>query len=339
MRVTPNCDSINSFYICNAIGVQWAPDIAYGAGYYFVAWSDNRTGYYQIYGVRVTPSGTVMEPNGLLIGYGVNPYYYYPQVVFNGTNYFVIWTTGSSPYRLMGRFINPDGSFGSDTLMICNIPNYAYRPRIAFDGNNYLVAWIEYNSIVNNYSIKGQRVSTTGIPVGSMFTIADTVDYNSLSVRFAFSRYIIVFAKQIGIDIQHCGKYYNTSGQPMSGIFNISNTSYNCFFGDVYPGANSRYINVWTENRTNTDIYGNLDVGIGIEEENSTVRNVSNLRSTIVSNAIEFRDRKTSGAVYDVTGKKIGVISAGHFDCRHLASGVYIVKSDLGETFRIIKIE
>ncbi len=340
MRVTPTCDSINSFYISNATGVQWSPDIAFGAGYYLAVWSDARSGYYQIYGARVTPSGSVMEPNGLLIGYGTNPYYYYPAVVFNGTNFLVVWANSSSPYQINGRFVNPNGSFGSDTLKLANASNYLYRVRLAYSGTNYLLTWTEYSSITYTYSVKGQIVSNSGAPVGSPFTIADSVDYYSLSVRFAGTNYLVTFSKSVGSTYQICGRFVNTSGQPVGNIFNISNESYTCYYNDLYLGTSNRFLNVWCEYRNNSyDIYGNLDVVIGIEENNAEKNLDGSLKSTIVTKAIEFSKKTTSGTIYDISGRRIDSLRNGHYDCSHLSTGIYIIRTNNGNQYRVIKIK
>jgi hypothetical protein len=340
VRVTPSCDTINSFYISFYSGTQWSPDIAYGGGYYLAVWSDTRSSYYTIYGARVTTSGTVLEPNGLLIGYGASPYYYYPSVVYNGTNYFVIWSTGNSPYRIMGRFVNTNGTFGSDTLRLLNCSNYVYRTRMAHDGANYLVTWIEYSSVTYNYSARGQMISGTGTPIGSVFTIADTVNYSTLSVRFAAGSYLAIFTKSIGSVDQICGRYINTAGQPVGGVFNITNSSYSSYYGDLFFGADNRFLNAWAEYRgSNYDIYANLDVVIGVDEVRPAGITKEMLRSTIITRALEFTDRSIAGTVYDATGRKVVRFNNGYCDCTGLNSGVYIIKTDDQKQYRVIKVK
>ena len=340
MRVTPSCDSINSFYISNASGVQLSPDIAFGGGYYFAVWSDNRAGYYQIYGARITTSGTVLDPNGILIGPSSGAYYYYPSIIFNGNNFLVIWSVNTTPYRVMGRFVNPNGSFASDTLRLANASNYVYRVRHTFSGSNYLVCWAEYSPATYTYSVKGQIVSNTGVPVGSPFNIADSVQYTALSVRWAVNNYLVAFSRRVGSIYQICGRFINTSGQPVGGIFNISNNSYNCYYNDLYMGSGNRFLNVWSEYRTNNyDIYGNLDLVIGVEENKPDERTYSGLRSTVITKTIEFSNAEINGEIYDVSGKLIGNLENGRYDCSKLNAGIYFVRTDKGERFKFVKIK
>jgi hypothetical protein len=46
---------------------QQAPAIAYDGTNYLVAWTDHRGSLADIYGARVTPSGRVLDPHGLLL--------------------------------------------------------------------------------------------------------------------------------------------------------------------------------------------------------------------------------------------------------------------------------
>ncbi|MEO0095904.1 MAG: hypothetical protein ABIL66_08445 [candidate division WOR-3 bacterium] len=80
MRVTPDCDTINSFYIYydGPTPVQNSPDITFGGGNYFVIWGDGRSLNYQIYGTRVTPAGSVLDPGGILLSRNPNANYSYP---------------------------------------------------------------------------------------------------------------------------------------------------------------------------------------------------------------------------------------------------------------------
>lgn len=316
-----------------------SPDIAFGGGYYFAVWSDNRSGYYEIYGARITTTGTVLEPSGILIGPSSSSYYYYPSVIFNGNNFLVIWSNSAAPYCIMGRFINPNGSFASDTLTLANASNYVYRNRHANSGSNYLVTWVEYSPVTYTYSARGQIVSNAGVPVGSPFTIADSVQYSALAVRWAVNNYLVAFSRQVGSIYQICGWFVNTSGQPMGSVFNISNNTNNCYYHDLYLGSGNRFLNAWSEYRTNNyDIYANLDVTIGVEEEHSDKNINSGLRSTIITQAVEFRDAQTHGAIYDISGKLIGYLKNGRFNCSALNAGIFIIQTDKGEQFKIIKI-
>ncbi|MEO0128586.1 MAG: hypothetical protein ABIL44_12675 [candidate division WOR-3 bacterium] len=338
MRVTSTCDSINSFFISNAPGVQQSPDVCFGGGYYFAVWIDRRNSYNEVYGARVSTTGTVLEPNGIQIGTDAQPYFYYPSVAYNGTNYFVIWSSPSfSPYKIMGRFINTNGSYGSNIFDVLTLSQSAYTTRIAWSGSNYLLCWIEYQPVGYTYTVKGCMLSSSGTPIGSIFTIADTVDYSSLAVRHSGVNYLVTFSKIVGSYNQICGRFYSTSGTPLGPYFNISNINYNCYNCDHYLGANNKFLTVWQEYRTDYDIYGNLDVSVGIEENDQKLQNHT-LTSYIVGNELRV-DKTICGAIYDATGKFIGNVKNGYFDFTCYSSGIYILRTVDNQICKIVKLK
>lgn len=340
MRVTPSCDTINSLYISNAVGVQQNPDIAFGGGNYFTIWSDTRYSYYYIYGARITTNGINLDPNGIPISALDNNYYYYPTLIFNGTTFFVLWSTSTIPCRIIGRFINTNGSYASDTFTVFSSASYIYETKIAYSGSNYFLAWNEYNQTTYTYTARGCILSTSGTPIGAPFTIADSVAYNSLAVRFAGSNYLITTSKQIGSLNQIIGRYYNTAGQPVGSLFNISNTPYHCYAGDLYLGANNRFLNVWQEYRTNNyDIYGNIDIQVGINEYKKEIPDSKQNPPIIVSNSIILPNKNAKGTIYNIAGRIIANFQNGYCDCSQWNPGIYFLVCKNNEYYRIIKIK
>ncbi len=80
-----------------AAGSQSVPGLASDGSDYFVAWNDQRSSAYpQIIGTRVTAAGEVLDPNGIVISSGETSTNGAPAVAFDGTNYLVAYSTGSS---------------------------------------------------------------------------------------------------------------------------------------------------------------------------------------------------------------------------------------------------
>ncbi|MGQ9465780.1 MAG: hypothetical protein ACUVQ4_08800, partial [bacterium] len=71
---------------------QQSSDITFDSINFLVVWEDNRAlTNYDIYGCRVSTSGSVLEPNGILIS-GTTNIQENPSVVgFDHTNFFVVW--------------------------------------------------------------------------------------------------------------------------------------------------------------------------------------------------------------------------------------------------------
>ena len=339
VRVTPSCDSINTVVVCNAPNIQQMPDVAFGDSNYMAVWSDGRAGLiYRIYAGRVTPAGTVLDPVGFQVGPSNNLYHYYPSIAFNGTRFFVVWAYGSTPYDLMGRFINTDGTLG-DTISILKPGNPTYTTRLAFDGTNFLLAWVEYTG--STFDLKGLTISgATGAPIGVSFTIASNVYYdNSVGLCYSAPYYQITYSTIQGSTNQIFGRFYNTSGQPVDSAFQISNSTYNCYQCGVTPGSGDHFLNIWSEARSTWDIYGNTDIQTGIANQDVRKPSHWNTGPTIFTNATRwhYADRGRA-VVYRADGRKIGIGENGFYDSSRLGSGVYFLVTETGETIRAVII-
>ncbi|UCG93010.1 MAG: hypothetical protein JSV97_04710, partial [candidate division WOR-3 bacterium] len=127
MRVTPECDSINSINISSAGGIQESPEIAFGIDNYMVVWSDARIGSRtNVYGARITSTGTVLDPVGILIGPATETHQREPSIAFTGTRVLVVWSYSSIPFAETGRFVHCDGSLG-DTVRIADVADEPCR--------------------------------------------------------------------------------------------------------------------------------------------------------------------------------------------------------------------
>lgn len=107
--------------IGSAEGNQSTPRVAFGGGTHFVVWSDARSGTGDVYGTRVRPDGSVLDPLGIPIREGsASITAVSPQVVFDGTAFFVGWFEHER---------NEDPVSGVTTLA-----NYIAAVRLASDG-------------------------------------------------------------------------------------------------------------------------------------------------------------------------------------------------------------
>lgn len=342
MRVTPNCDPINSFYVYydSPTPAQYAPEITFGGGNYFVVWGDGRSSYYQVYGSRVTPAGSVLDPSGILISRNSSAYHYFPSVAWGGTRYFVVFGNYTpSPYVLYGRLVNTNGTFASDTIRLATASAGIYHTHVSYSGTNFMVIWVE---MASPYTLKGIIVSTNGTPIGSPFTIATNVYYfKSARVVFNGVNYLVTYSLLNGSIYELWGQHYNTSGSPVGSAFKITPTTYSVYFGDVSPGGSSRYLNVWSEYRSTTyDIYANIDVQmVNIDEQRDKNIFESHLKSSVVKNQIELVNTEEQAEIFDATGTYLGRTTNGIYDCSRLNAGVYFVHLKPGKTYKVIKIK
>lgn len=161
--VTPNGTVLNELPI-NAPEQQLYPAIAFDGTNYFVIWSDTRGGN-TIYGTRITPAGNILDPGGVPVcTVPASAGYIEPQIIFDGTNYFAVWSNG---YDIYGKRINKNGFLidgpASSVGIAINFSTASRYPQVMFDGNNYLVTWSNGDySDTSSTSIYGARVSRSG---------------------------------------------------------------------------------------------------------------------------------------------------------------------------------
>ncbi|HMI99852.1 MAG TPA: PASTA domain-containing protein [Gaiellaceae bacterium] len=88
------------------------PTIAFGGANYLVAWQDARFGCCSIYGTRVSPAGSVLDPAGIAIATRGREQVE-PTAAFDGTNYFVAWadrrSVVASGSDIYGAHVTQDG--------------------------------------------------------------------------------------------------------------------------------------------------------------------------------------------------------------------------------------
>ncbi|MCX7785764.1 MAG: T9SS type A sorting domain-containing protein [candidate division WOR-3 bacterium] len=181
---------------------QLNPSVAFDGTNYFVVWSDNREGeeYPDIYGARVSPSGVVLDPQGIVISSDMYDFYeqYNPRIVFDGTYYFVVWEInreGGYLTDIFGARVGKDGTvLDPYSIPIVFAQEEQHNPSISFDGTNYLVVWEDWRNW--NSDIYGARVTRTGVvlnPNGFIISNADD-DQWSPAVAFYGTNYLVVWA-------------------------------------------------------------------------------------------------------------------------------------------------
>jgi hypothetical protein len=323
VRVTPECDSISSINISSVYGLQITPAVAFGDINYMVVWADSRINDdYNIYGARISPAGTVLDPAGIMIGPAAQTDRLEPAIAFTGTRFFVVWVYNTVPYAVTGRFVNCDGTLG-DTVRIASIASEAVRTSVVFDGTNFLVVWTQYPEL-----LMGQIVSADGNLVGSPFTIATGVaTMGSGSLCFDGNNYMVVYSVRTAV-FEVWGRHYDTSGNPLGPAFIISNPAYGSYDSYVVAG-NDYYLNVWTHTEYPSDIYGNLDVPIGIDAGGDDPPEMAPYGSTIVSGPLHLPDG-ADYRIFDISGREVRNLNP--------APGVYFIESSGAIVQKIIKV-
>ncbi len=295
------------------------PDIAFGGGNYLVVWSDCRLDINRIYASRVSPSGVVLDPAGVQIGPSVDTTRQNaPALVFTGSRFAVVWLYGGLNKAITGRFIGTNGQ-PIDTFRVCALSQDAMASRIAYDGTNFLVSWVEATS---PFTVNGQLVSGTGVPIGSPFLIATTTSGKGVfGLCYDGTNYCVTWS-----DTVIRGRKYARNGTPVGPSFKVSSALYSQGNPFVVAGASNRYLNVWTETHTPTlnDICGNVDVAIdAIAEQRSSTTARARLPSVRHGSLDLYRNK--GYRIYDTQGRLVE--SRGK-----TSPGVYFLKSEAEPT-------
>lgn len=316
---------MNSIIISSANDVQTMPEVAFGSDNYMVVWSDTRIGGgFNIYGARVSPAGTVLDPDGILIGRDSDDGQYEPSIAYAGTRFLVVWVYYSQPFAVVGRFVNCDGTLG-DTVRIATTADEGYRTSVCFDGTNFLVVWTQYPQI-----LMGQFVSGGGNLIGGPFTIATGVTtLGSGSLSFDGTYYTVVYTVR-NIDIfEVWARQYDTSGNPVGQAFIISNPANSSCDSYIVAGT-TNYLNVWTHMEYPSDIYGNVDLLIGIESGGEQDAGEStHYGSTIIPGPLCLPDG-LDYRIFDITGREVHSTNP--------APGIYFIEIENDIVQKVIKV-
>jgi len=148
--------------ISTSTGSQECPAMSFGGTSYLVVWQDCRNGSnYDIYGARVAPAGTVLDPTGIPVSttaYGVD----HPAVSFDGANWLIVWMDGRGSCDIYGARVNQAGMFlDPDGFAISAAPGSEQRPVVSFDASNFLVAWEDDRGDTSD--IYGARVTPAAV--------------------------------------------------------------------------------------------------------------------------------------------------------------------------------
>jgi len=206
-----------------ALTQQCNPSVAFDGNNYLVAWTAYLDTLFNV-GVRaarVTPSGAVLDPEGIMIDSldGLDPV-----VGFDGTNYLVVdWG-----WDIHGFRVSPSGEVLDSTAIVISRgePGYAWQQALAFDGTNYLVVWQEYRDSVDQ--IYGARVSPGGTVLDTAELAIGTGPHEMYppAITFDGSNFLVIWPQAYDSTTSViCGTRVSPAGQVLDSGFVIDTSS------------------------------------------------------------------------------------------------------------------
>jgi hypothetical protein len=166
-RISPEGDLLDDYpiFVSNDTLMQnYHPAIAWDGTNYLVVWEDSGGCYdsISIRGVRISPQGSVLDPDPIVIT-RLARFTSYPSVAWSGTNYLVVWKYFLETYYpndIYGTRVAPDGQvLDSSGIPIGSVEGAAEEfPSVDWDGTNFFVTWRR----TPNTSTLGARVTPQG---------------------------------------------------------------------------------------------------------------------------------------------------------------------------------
>ncbi|MEO0071632.1 MAG: hypothetical protein ABIK39_06070, partial [candidate division WOR-3 bacterium] len=263
-RVTQDGIVIDSvgFTVSSDSGRQGSPAVAFDGTNYLVVWQDDRSGQaFDIYGARVTPNGSVLDPQGFAIS-TASGHQEYPALAFGGNCYFVLWEDGrSGPSDIYGARVTPDKVvLDPNGIFITSGVTQQEFPAASFDGTNYLVVWQDYRNGQTG-DIYGARVNSDGVVLDQTgFAISNATNSQEFpAVAFDGTNYLVVWQDErkgsefdiYGARVTPDGVVIDSNGIPISTATNNQLSP-----AVAFDGAN--FLVVWSDRRNGNigDIYG-----------------------------------------------------------------------------------
>jgi len=240
------------------------PTVAYNGSEYLIVYQAQRNSLQtDIYGTRVTPSGIVLDPEGIAISTAPG-FQFYPCVASNGPDFLVVWEDNrAGTPDIYGARINQAGVvLDPDGIEICNAVHSQIFPSVACDGECYFVVWQDARDTTSyQYDIYGARLDTNGalLDTNGMVIFADIALQIEPSISYDGTNYFIVWEDNraqalgiVGARVDTGGTVLDPAGIPISGVANLSEWQPSV----SYNGSN--YLVVWKDDRNGTypDIYG-----------------------------------------------------------------------------------
>ncbi len=179
---------------------EFAPQVAFNGTYYMAVWEDyrNNADTADIYGARITASGTVLDPLGIPISTAANAQRR-PCITSDGNNFFVVWEdyrNNADTADIYGARITASGTvLDPSGIPISTAAYNQLNPEVTSDTNDFFVVWEDYRNNADSADIYGARITASGTVLDPSGIPISTAAYNQLNpdVSFDGTFYMVVW--------------------------------------------------------------------------------------------------------------------------------------------------
>ena len=333
----------NGFRISVAPGLQELPAVGFDGTNFLVAWEDVQGSFppdLTIYGARVTPGGTVLDPNGFAIS-GPAGNQFSPDVGFDGANFLVAWQNnpGGFTFDIYGARVTPDGTvLDRGGFVISNAADLQSSPAVGFDGANLLVVWQDYRNGSGYTDVYGARVTPEGTVIDTSGFVIPQSARNQLTPAVAFdgANFLVVWEDHRSGSPDIYGARVTSGGTVLDpdGIVISATAGWQLSPAIGFDGAN--FLVAWHDERSgNPDIYGARVTPEGLVLDPNGIA-ISQVASSQKSPALDFDGTNFLVAWQD---SRAGTHNSDIYGARVTPGGVvldpdgFVISSAAGDQF------
>ena len=252
----------NGIAISTAAYAQSYPAAVSDGTNFLVVWGDGRGGNSDIYGARVTPGGTVLDPDGIVISQAANNQGD-PALGFDGANFLVVWEDNrGGDSDIYGARVNQSGAVLDPVgIAISGAASGQDVPSVAFDDTDFLVVWTDQRNGQYENDIYGARVSPAGTvldPDGVVISTAARNQYFPV-VAFGGTNFLVVWHDVRNGSYDIYGARLSQTGAVLDPDGIIVSTAANEQYTPALAFDGTNFLAVWQDYHDSTgtsDIYG-----------------------------------------------------------------------------------
>jgi hypothetical protein len=279
-----------------ATSYQDNPALAFDGENFLVVWDGAPRFGYDISGARVTPSGQVLDPEGIAISTGGTGGKGNASVASNGSGSLVVWSDGRNDpgaCDIYGARVTQDGVV-LDTAGIAIRADAGaglqFLPKVASDGNDYFVVWQDCSILY--WKARGARVTRDGVVLDTAGVYVGpgswSRDQMTPAVAFGDSNYLVVW-----IDVWNGNNLFGGRVTPAGAVldtgFSVTeNWGWECSPTIAFDGVN--FLVAWNDTNSSqpkADVWGDRisQTGVRINRHDLLFSAITN---TQTSPAIAF---------------------------------------------------